>query len=99
MEGTFKTMTQPVKDNYAIHIGGFKRPYSCLQNVSLPLDSILIVRSSKVPKVLIQVNAEEVFKTPNPMDFDTYYSNITDETFMKISENYRDMFTVEKVIN
>jgi len=99
MEGSFTTPKQLFRDDYAIHIGGFKSPNSCLQTVTLPLDSMLIVSLSKTSRMHVRVSAEEVFKNPYDLGFDYFYSNISDQTFKKVSENYRDMFTIQNIEN
>jgi hypothetical protein len=99
MEGEFKTVQQPAGDAYAIHIGGFKQPYPCLQSVELIMDTVLNISAGGMPVVTVKADAAQVFTSPHDMGFDFYYNNISDRTFQKISENYRDMFTIMKVQN
>ncbi len=99
MEGKFRTSTQQFIDDYAIHIGGFKNPNSCLQTATLNFDTLLNIKTGRVPTLKIAVAAEEVFKRPHDIGFDYYYSHMTLETFREVSENYRDMFTVRHMQN
>jgi hypothetical protein len=99
MEGRYRTNTQQFIDDYAIHIGGFKPPHPCLQTASLTFDTLLNIKTGRVPTINIGVTADEVFKRPHDIGFDYYYSHITLETFREVSENYRDMFSVRHMEN
>lgn len=99
MEGEFNTQTQPVTGDYAIHIGGFSGPNSCLQSISFNLPAPVIVKKGKTPQVFYKVQIDEVFHTPFDMNFDIYYSNISAQTFKAVSDNYRDMLVIDKVQN
>ena len=95
LEGRYGSVT--VEDaEYAIHVGGFQAPYSCLQNVSLSFPNTLSVKSNGLHTIDINTAVDEIFKNPKDIGFDYYYSEVVKGPmiFQDISVNYRDIFTV-----
>jgi hypothetical protein len=99
LEGQYNTMSQPDKSDYAIHIGGFSGPFGCIQNCSFNLSNKVTSASGKKPVITYKVQVEEVFQNPTPVDFTTYYNSVNSKMFKIISDNYKDMFIVDKVEN
>lgn len=99
MEGAFNTLSQPVKGDYAIHIGGFTGKYSCLQKGSVLLNSNLKPKKGSASTIRINTHVEEVFTKPVTIGFDDYYSAIGNPMFKSLSENYKDMFELAGIDN
>jgi hypothetical protein len=99
LEGRFNTLTNTVKGDYAIHIGGYKGKDNCIQACSFSLNKALQLRADKTSGVYFKVKVEEVFQNPKFIDFDYYYATLPNNNSKEISENYRDMFLQYKVEN
>ena len=99
MEGSFSSLKQPETGEYAIHIGGFSAPYSCLQKCSINFNTAIVAKNGKQSSVFFKVQVDEVFTNPKEIGFDYYYSHISNQTFKDISDNYKDMFVVDKIEN
>ncbi len=99
LEGRFNTLTNPVKGDYAMHIGGYQGKDNCIQSCTFSLNTALQLRKDKQAKVYFKVKLEEVFQNPKFIDFDYYYATLTNNNAREISENYRDMFLQYKVEN
>lgn len=97
LEGEFNTVSKPFRDMYAIHIGGFSGPLSCLRSGRLVFPQALVADGGK-STVRISAAAEEVFDSPEKIGFDDYYP-VSDRTFFSLSLNYTNMFSVESVEN
>ena len=81
---------------YAAHVGGFTGRYSALQKVTLQNEMVL--KGNSYMNLHLSAEAAEVFRTPHPMGFDTYFMEITAADFMqRLSQNYQDMFTLRSV--
>ena len=90
----------PVTEEYAIHVGGFNQPNSCLQTCSFSLINPLTAKSGKQSSVNYNVQIDEIFVKPKLIGFDYYYGNITNASIFKdISVNYRDMFIIDRIEN
>jgi hypothetical protein len=98
MDGNFSSYANKIHQGYSVHIGGSEK-YTCLQHCVISLQNPLIAGNATHSKIHMVTRVEELFMNPNKMDFDTYYANISLETFQKISDNYKDMFQVESVEN
>jgi hypothetical protein len=83
---------------FAIHVGGFQAPFSCLQKVSLSFPTTLIAKKGVTHQISTKVDVLELFKNPATIGFDYYYEEVVKgpKIFQDISLNYRDMFTVDK---
>ena len=99
MEGSYNTTATPTIGDYAIHIGGFSGPLKCLQTCSFNLSSPIVSKKDKVSTLSYNTVIDEIFVNPNYIDFETYYAAVNTKTFKQISDNYKDMFVVEKVEN
>jgi len=99
LEGRFNTLTNTVKGDYAIHIGGYKGKDNCIQTCSFTLSKVLQLRNEKTSGVYFKVKVEEVFQNPKFIDFDYYYATLPNNNSKEISDNYRDMFLQYKVEN
>jgi hypothetical protein len=97
LEGNYVSSSVTTEEGYAIHIGGFKGEFKCLQTVKLNLNTILNASKAKPSKIHINTIVDEIFKTPKHIGFDSYYGAIGDPMFKSISENYKDMFVVTAV--
>lgn len=98
LEGQYGTAS--IEDaEYAIHVGGFQAPYSCLQTVSLAFPSTLSIKSNGVHQIDLNTSIDEIFKNPTDIGFDYYYKEVVKgpKIFQDLSKNYRDMFTVKSV--
>lgn len=99
IEGSCNTLSDPIWDNYSIHIGGFMAPYNCLQTVKIPLSEPLIAKSGHKSTVFWHVHAEEIFMNPSVIGFDKYRGVSGGKASQIISVNYKDMFEVDKIEN
>jgi len=100
LEGAFNTINKPVTDDYAMHVGGFSGPYSCLQKCVFSLINPLQVKSEKRTSVFYNVQADEIFVRPMLIGFDYYYANTgTEKVFRDLSVNYKDMFVIDRIVN
>jgi hypothetical protein len=100
LEGSYETLDRPEKDEYGIHVGGFSGPDACLQSCTLALDSPLVAKIGRRSKIGILTTADEIFTGLREIGFKYYYDNVTEfRIFREVSENYRDMFSIEKVEN
>ncbi len=99
LEGAYNTLTQAQKAEYAIHIGGFSGPYACLQKCSFTLPTTVSPRENHISSVSYNVLIDEIFMKPTKMGFDDYYAAPNERTFKMISDNYADMFVIDKIVN
>jgi hypothetical protein len=94
IEGSYHSFSG-VDDDYAIHVGGFSGPYKALQEVVLDPGTELSVSASSRLHLQVNADASEIFRTPHDLGFDTYRNQLQQPDLMKrLSENYRDMFSV-----
>jgi hypothetical protein len=100
LEGAYKSADIPTGQNYAMHIGGFAYPYSCIQTTSLNLPGTVVTKAGGHSRLSIAANVEEVFIRPKLISFDLYYKLIAyKQTPVDMSLNYKDMFKAELVEN
>ncbi len=99
LEGLYNTLTQTLKTDYAIHIGGFQGKFNSIQSNSHLLNSKLELRKNKKSTIYFKVKVEEVFQNPRYIDFDYYHANLSSNVFVEISQNYKSMFLQYKVQN
>lgn len=98
LEGSYASATTNEME-YAMHVGGFSGKFSCLQNASFTMNSFVSVKADKISKIYMNVILDEIFKTPNKLNFDQYYLHIGDSMFNLISKNYKNMFVFDKIEN
>ncbi len=101
LEGDYKSPIQQIKNSYAIHVGGFKGIYSCLQKCKYNLNEMILAKNNHQTTVNYNVSIDEIFISPKKIGFDYYYANIAqgDKIFNEISINYKDMFSIAKIEN
>jgi hypothetical protein len=98
LEGSYASATTNEME-YAIHAGGFKGKFSCLQTFSSNINTPIVVAENKISKVYFNTILDETFKNPTKIGFDLYYQTISDSTFNLISKNYKNMFVIDRVEN
>ena len=98
LEGSYASATINEME-YALHIGGFKGKFSTLQTCSMNLNTPITSQLSKTSKLYVNVNVDEIFKTPTKFSLDQYYLFIGDSMFNLVSKNYKNMFVLDKVEN
>ncbi len=83
-----------------MHIGGFSGKFNCLQTASVSLTSSPVEAQKKRKSVLIiKTNVEEVFDNPKKIGVNYFYIHNGPQMYQDISANYKNMFTLDKVIN
>jgi hypothetical protein len=83
------------------HIGGGGGVNKAQRNFNLSFGSVTAnVTTATVPLVHLSVDASELFKTPNTIDFSTSYSQMSSgPSAKKYADNYADMIKFEHVHN
>jgi hypothetical protein len=101
LEGEYISAEVPNGNFYAIHIGGFEGEFSCLQKVTLPLNTNVVAKKGRKCKINFETNVEELFDNPKKIGFDYYYGQLKygPQIFTDISRNYTDMFSIKSVTN
>jgi hypothetical protein len=80
---------------YEYHIGGYQQPANCIRKVSLNFPRPLTIGTDK--EIELKVDAAEILKTPNTIDF-SKLSSVTDfHNATTIADNYVDMFSILSV--
>lgn len=77
------------------HIAGFSGLNSVLRTVTLPVN--LTIQYGKLPKVHINANILEWFKTPNSILIKDTPLPATTSDMAKIADNYADMFSIDYI--
>jgi len=99
LEGQYKTMLSPIPNNFAMHIGGFKGKYKSIQKCSFNQGFNLITSKDNTSRVFFNTSINEIFINPLIIDFDTYSVIGIDQKSKNISENYKDMFSLDRIDN
>ncbi len=100
LEGQYRTTSMTDRSEFAIHIGGFGGKYPCLQTCSIAFPALLSAKKNNTAKIVLNTKVDEVFQTPNKIGFDVYYAAPPDfAMFKSLSDNYKDMFAIDKVEN
>jgi hypothetical protein len=99
MEGSYKSTAHPVMGDYALHVGGFSGPTNYIRKISLSFPSTLSIVKGKTPAIYFNTIADEVFKTPNVIDLDSYYSTTSGKFCGAIADNYVDMIKIDRIEN
>jgi hypothetical protein len=99
LEGNYKTLSDPTLSEYAFHIGLFGGRFKTQQICKINLNTSFLAKKNKQSRLFVKVNVEEVFNTPHPIGFDYYNQNISQQTYLEQSENYKDMFVLDRVEN
>lgn len=81
---------------FEFHIGGFQGQFNALRDIKMAIGNWQLA-TNKENNLKIKVDAAEIFKTPNEIDF-AYLSSVTDNNNNTIiADNYVDMFSVIEV--
>jgi hypothetical protein len=99
MEGSYKSIAHPGMNDYVLHIGGFSGITNCIRKFSLSLPTTLSIVKGKTPAIYFNTIADEVFKTPNVIDLDSYYSTTGGKHCGVIADNYSNMIKVDRIEN
>lgn len=101
LEGHFTSSERPWGQDYGIHIGGGTGPNACIQPGALDLTTPIVAKGGNTPRLFIYTQVNEIFSKPLEIGFDYYFNSIPagEQIFRKVSENYKDMFVVNKVEN
>jgi len=82
----------------SFHIAGYKGTNSVLQRVSLPLPGFATVQEGRVPNIHLKNDLAQWFYAPRVIDFSVIYNVMSEGlSAYRISENYKDMFSVEHI--
>ena len=98
MEGSFAPPSGGEWENFGMHVGGFTGKNNSLQSCSFTLKSPIVAKYGNNCGVFYHVNVLEAFKTPTQLDF----QGINDggsQVLKTVSENYADMFTIDRIAN
>mgnify|MGYP001597304695 CR=1 FL=1 len=98
-EGQYKNTATPIPDFYSMHIGGFKAPDNFIKKCTFNLSTHLIAEKNKQSKVFYNTSINEIFTNPIIVDFGTYASVGGGRKAHEISDNYQDMFTIDRIEN
>jgi len=100
MEGSAPVSGQPA-DKIEFHIGGYSGVNKVQRSFELNFGITLAeVTSTKSPAVHVSVNANEMFRSPNQINFSTTPLITTAGASAKmIADNYADMITFKQVNN
>lgn len=89
-----------VNGKYEFHIGGFSGKNTVLQTVSLPFPENILVKlnAGETMKIVIKADADAWFQDPNDLKIaDKPAINSPGKYAVAMSENYKKMFSIEKV--
>jgi hypothetical protein len=98
LEGDYKTTTTTSAVNYAMHIGGYKAPTNYIREITFNAIDLQSVKY-KTTLVYIHTTIDEIFKTPETIDFDTYGAIAQGKNMQTLVNNYIDMFSISKIEN
>jgi hypothetical protein len=96
LEGTFINLSGV--NEYIHHAGGFTEPYSAVQTVELPFDSVKKVQQSQTLQVTMKVDFEKWFNSTHQIVLTTLPVVIDPgPDAHKVAQNYRNMFSIHRV--
>jgi hypothetical protein len=93
LEGKSEASTAP-GNIFEYHIGGYRFPYNCIRRISVPLTQAFEIKNGTENHIEIQVNAAEILKSPESIDFSKLPSVTDPKNGSKIADNYIDMFSL-----
>ena len=99
IEGLCKTANNPGWKDYAIHAGGFSKPYNCIRTCSFHLNNDLVAKNNRKAVLSWHVIVDEIFTKPDDLSFDKYQSVSGGKLASTVADNYKDMFQLYKVEN
>ncbi len=88
-----------VDSGLTFHIGGYKGATNCIKNATINFSTNLVVNSSKAPKLAIDANVLEMFKSPIAVDFSTFSFTMGGPSSVTVADNYADMFKFNAITN
>lgn len=91
--------TVSADSSLTFHIGGYKGANNCIKNATINFTTNLIVNSSKSPKLAIDANVLEMFKSPTAVDFSTFSFSMGGPSSVTVANNYVDMFKFNSITN
>lgn len=95
LEGKSAASTAPGKI-FEYHIGGYKAPANAIRTVSLPIEKSIQIKNASTTELILEVNAAELLKTPQSIDFSTMPSVTDTKHATLVADNYKDMFHIKK---
>lgn len=99
IEGLCKTANNPIWKDYTIHVGGFSKPYNCLQTCKVHLSRTLVAKKNRQSVLTWHVHVDEVFTRPDDLSFDKYLSVSGGKLAPAVADNYKDMFELSGIEN
>lgn len=96
LEGTSSASTS---NSLTFHVGGFKGANNCIRNAAINFSSNLVVSSTTSPRLEINANILEMFKSPTAVDFSTFSFTMGGPTSVTVANNYIDMFSFNSITN
>jgi hypothetical protein len=98
LEGS--SSSSPQNGSIVFHLGGYSGTNKAQRVLQLNLPQSLVVGNNSSSVIKLAVNINELFKTPNTIDFKTQYYQMTPGPGVKpFADNYQDMISVESVQN
>ena len=98
LEGSSPSSDQ--NNSIVFHIGGYAGWNKAQRQLTFKLPNALIVRENSSPVIRCVVNVNEIFKTPNTIDFKTQNYQMTPGASAKmLADNYQDMISIGSVQN
>jgi len=97
------TCLQRPEDNpfFLYHVGGFKEPFIGSQQKDHSFNQHLVLRDGATSQVILEVSVENLFQGPamtiDVLDF--FRSHATNETSVKMSQNFAASFRAKEVRN
>jgi len=99
LEGEYSTINSGGWLQYSYHVGGYAGPYNCVRKCSITFPNNLEVVKGSKPEIYLKAVIDELFKSPEIIDMDTYNAITTGKKAYTLSDNYSDIFIVTKVTN
>lgn len=97
LEG-YSPASTAAENRLTLHIGGFRKEHSAIQEVLLTAPISLTVAAGRQPQLEIVADADAWFRQPFPVSFATTSTiHVPGEASAKIAANYRNMFRITSV--
>lgn len=95
IEGKTSASTAPA-NLFEYHIGGYKAPENSIRLIHLSIENHLLIEKNKSATLQLKVNAAEIFKNPNTLDFSKMPSVVDTKNAKLVADNYSDIFSILK---
>jgi hypothetical protein len=99
LEGLYKTSSSIERSDFGWHIGVYSGKFATQQICKINLVNPISAKKDKPSKLYFKVKVEEVFSSPHAIGFDYFNQNNNLQTLLELSQNYKDMFVVDRVEN